>query len=67
MDRITVPFEREWLTVEEVAAYLAVTPFVLTGILRRGEIPAVKVGREWRVARVDLEAWLNDRRSEASP
>lgn len=65
MERITVPFEKEWLTVEEVSGYLGVTPFVLTGILRRGEIPAVKVGREWRVARLDLEAWLNARRAEA--
>jgi hypothetical protein len=34
-------------------------------MLRSGELPAVKMGREWRVARRDFEDWLNAQRLES--
>lgn len=37
------------LTVEEAAAELRVHPATVRRMIRRGEIPAVKVGRLWRV------------------
>lgn len=63
MDRIQVNIEKEWLTVADVCEYLDVSTFVVTSLLRSGEMPAVKVGREWRVARVDFEGWLNTQRA----
>jgi excisionase family DNA binding protein len=44
---------------------MGVSTFVVTRVLRSGELPAVKFGREWRVARGDFEDWLNARRFEA--
>jgi len=35
---------------------------VVTRVLRSGELPAVKMGREWRISRVDFEDWLNAQR-----
>ncbi len=35
-------------TVNEVAAYLRVQPATVRALARRGEIPAVKIGRVWR-------------------
>jgi excisionase family DNA binding protein len=64
MEPITVPIEKEWLSVTEVAGYMGVSPHVVTTMLRGGELPAVKFGREWRVARLDLEMWLNHRREK---
>ncbi|MEX0699347.1 MAG: helix-turn-helix domain-containing protein [Acidimicrobiia bacterium] len=64
MEPITIPIEKEWLSVPEVAGYMGVSTHVVTSILRAGECPAVKFGREWRVARMDLESWLNQRRSK---
>ena len=46
------------LTVEEAAAYLRVTPPTVYRLLRAGKLPGVKVGRQWRVRLVDLEAHL---------
>lgn len=62
MEPIETPFEKEWLSVAEIASYMDVSPYVVTGMLRRGEIAALKMGREWRVARADFEAWLDDGR-----
>jgi excisionase family DNA binding protein len=64
MEPITVPIEKEWLSVNEVAGYMGVSSHVVTTMLRGGELPAVKFGREWRVARFDLEMWLNRRREK---
>ncbi|MPZ54701.1 MAG: helix-turn-helix domain-containing protein [Acidimicrobiia bacterium] len=66
MDWIEVPMDQEWLSVADIAGYMGVSPFVVTGVLRQGGIPAVKFGREWRVARTDFEEWINaQRRAEA--
>jgi excisionase family DNA binding protein len=45
--------------ISRVADYLGVTERTVYNKVRSGELPAVKVGRLWRVRRVDLEAWLS--------
>ncbi|MGH8927828.1 MAG: helix-turn-helix domain-containing protein [Acidimicrobiia bacterium] len=62
MDQIMVPIDKQWLSVADIAAYMGVSPHVVTSMLRSGEVPGVKFGREWRVARADLEAYLNEAR-----
>ena len=64
MDRITVPTDKQWLSAAEVASYMGVSPHVVTSMLRSGEMPGVKFCREWRVARVDLESYLNEARGK---
>ena len=65
MDRIRVEIDKEWLTVPDICEYMDVSPFVVTSQLRSGNLPAVKFGREWRVARVDFEEWINAQRRQA--
>lgn len=62
MERITVDLAKEWLSVADICEYMDVSPFVVTRVLRAGELPAVKMGREWRIARGDFEDWLNAQR-----
>lgn len=62
MQRITVDIDKEWLSVADICSYMDVSTYVVTSQLRSGELPAVKFGREWRVARGDFEEWLNARR-----
>ena len=66
MDHITVPIDKQWLSVAEVASYMGVSAHVVTSMLRAGEVPGVKFGREWRVARVDLESYLNRGQKEVA-
>lgn len=63
MQRITVEISKPWLTVADICEYMDVSTFVVTSMLRSGEMPAVKFGREWRVARLDFEDWLNSQRA----
>jgi excisionase family DNA binding protein len=62
MDHITVPIDKQWLSVAEVALYMGVSVHVVTSMLRSGQMPGIKFGREWRVARVDLESYVNEAR-----
>ena len=64
MNRITVDINKEWLSVADICEYMDVSPFVVTSQLRSGGLPAVKFGREWRVARQDFEDWINTQREQ---
>ena len=48
----------EIFTKKEAAEYLKINPQVMERYLRVGEIPAKKVGRQWRISRLALELWL---------
>lgn len=56
---------KDWLSVADICEYMGVSSFVVTRVLRSGELPAVKMGREWRVSRTDFEDWLNAQRLAA--
>jgi excisionase family DNA binding protein len=49
---------RRFLTPGEVAAALRVSAEVIRRLLRRGELPAVRIGRTWRVDEDELQRWL---------
>jgi excisionase family DNA binding protein len=66
MERIKVAIDKPWLSVADICEYMDVSTFVVTTVLRSGELPAVKFGREWRVATVDFEDWLNAQRQSST-
>lgn len=66
MEPINVDLGKEWLSVADICEYMNVSTFVVTTMLREGTLPAVKFGREWRVARQDFEDWLNAQRMESA-
>ena len=52
-----------FLTTEEVLGYLKTTPRTIYRLIRSGELPAVRIGRQWRFRRADLDAWVERQRS----
>ena len=46
------------LTLEQVADYLNVDKFTVYRLLAAKELPAFKVGNQWRFKRKLLENWL---------
>ena len=46
------------LTLEEVAKYLNVDRFTVYRLLAQKQLPAFKVGNQWRFKRELIEAWL---------
>jgi excisionase family DNA binding protein len=51
-----------FLTTEEVLSYLKITPRTIYRLIRSGELPAVRIGRQWRFRRGDLDRWLERQR-----
>jgi len=49
----------ELMTVEEVASYLRVTERTIYRLLKRGRIPATKVGHQWRFDKDAIDEWLH--------
>lgn len=62
MEQIHVDLEKPWLTVADICEYMDASTFVVTSVLRSGELPAVKFGREWRISKQDFENWINESR-----
>lgn len=51
----------ELLTIAEVAVYLKLSRRTAWRWCKAGQLPAVKVGHQWRVARSDLESFVHKR------
>jgi excisionase family DNA binding protein len=59
-----------FLTTEEVLEYLQVNLRTIYRLIKAGRIPAVRVGRQWRFRKRDIDAWLESQRprhARASP
>lgn len=52
------------MTIEEVAKYLKMKPQTIYIWAQKGNIPAVKLGKEWRFRRDVIDEWLNQRFDE---
>ena len=46
------------MTIEEVARYLSLHELTVRRLAREREIPAFKVGRQWRVKKALLDRWI---------
>jgi excisionase family DNA binding protein len=58
-------WQKELLTVKEVAAYLRVSRVTIWRWCQQGTIPASQIGRNWRIDQADLSHLLeNSRRSD---
>jgi excisionase family DNA binding protein len=50
----------EWLTLDELAAYLKRGRSTLYKMARQGGIPATKIGSTWRFDREAIDKWLRE-------
>ena len=51
--------ETDLLTPEEAAVYLRLNPQTTYRLLRSGHLPGVKIGRQWRIRKSSLDAYLD--------
>ena len=55
-----------FLTTEEVLEYLQVNLRTVYRLIRAGKIPAVRVGRQWRFRKADIDLWLQGQRTSTA-
>ena len=63
---LNLPDDEVFLTTEEVLAYLQVNLRTVYRLIKDKKMPAVRVGRQWRFRKRDIEAWLNSQRPESA-
>ena len=57
-------FEEGTLTPQQIADFLQIDPQTVWRMIKRGDLPAVKIGRIYRVTRSDFDAWLKKEKGE---
>jgi excisionase family DNA binding protein len=55
-----------FLTTEEVLEYLQVNLRTVYRLIKAGKIPAVRVGRQWRFRKRDIDQWLDGQRTHSA-
>ena len=58
--------EKEFLSLEEVADKLGVTYQLVYKLARSGDLPAVRLGKLYRVSTADLNAYLEEKKRETA-
>ena len=52
-----------FLTTEEVLEYLQVNLRTVYRLIKAGKLPALRVGRQWRFRKADIDQWLESQRT----
>lgn len=53
------------MTVKELSDYLRVHPSTVYKLLRRGELPAFRIGTDWRFNAETIDSWCLERNMKA--
>lgn len=54
-------------TIEEVAQFLKVSKLTIYDLVKKGDLPVFRVGRQMRVDRADLQAYIKKRKTGSTP
>jgi excisionase family DNA binding protein len=62
---MTVPSDNgiELLVVHEVAGLMRVSNMTVYRLIKAGDLPAIRVGKNFRIRRTDVKAYLDGRRA----
>ena len=63
---LNLPNDDVFLTTEEILEYLQVNLRTVYRLIKAGRIPAVRVGRQWRFRKRDIDAWLDSQRTRSA-
>ncbi len=55
------------LTVNELSEYLKLDRMTIYKMLKAGQIPAFRIGYQWRFFREDIDAWIRSNRVGPDP
>ena len=58
--------DESFLTTEEVLEYLQINLRTVYRLIKAGKIPAIRVGRQWRFRKIDLDAWLTSQQTSSA-
>jgi excisionase family DNA binding protein len=60
-----MPSDEQMMDTDQVAHYLKLNRRTVLKMAERGELPGVKVGKQWRYRRSDIDRYLDDKREHS--
>lgn len=55
---------KKWISLEEAAEHLGIKPVTIRSWIRNNkDIPAHKIGKQWKFKRSELDAWVKSGKS----
>lgn len=59
--------EKQWISIEELSEYLGISAVTIRFWIRSGkDIPAVRIGRQWRFRISDIDEWIKSGKNNFS-
>lgn len=52
----------QWLTLDELASYLKFSRSNIYQLLQDAEIPASKIGKQWRFNQEEIDTWMKNKK-----
>ncbi|MBS5518820.1 MAG: helix-turn-helix domain-containing protein [Acidaminococcus sp.] len=57
--------DHKWISIEELSEYLGISAVTIRSWIRSGkDIPAVRIGRQWRFRIEEIDEWIESGRSK---
>ena len=56
-----------YMTAKEAAAYLRIHQSTVYKLIREYQLPAFRIGSDWRFVRKSIDKWMADRQKKTSP
>lgn len=57
--------DHKWISIEELSEYLGISAVTIRSWIRSGkDIPAVRIGCQWRFRIEEIDEWIESGRSE---
>ncbi len=51
----------QWLTLDELASYLKISRSKIYQMSQDAEIPASKIGKQWRFNQEEIDTWMKNK------
>ena len=56
--------DHKWISIEELSEYLGISAVTIRSWIRSGkDIPAVRIGRQWRFKKASIDEWISSGKS----
>jgi len=52
----------QWLTLDELASYLKISRSKIYQMSQNAEIPASKIGKQWRFNQEEIDTWMKNKK-----
>lgn len=49
------------MTIKELADYLRLSKVTVYKMTRQGKIPALKIGKQWRYSKSEIDTWVKQK------